>query len=158
MLVKARIARLNAVKKIIETNTIRSQDALLELIQKEGFSLTQATLSRDLRSLQVSKRYDSNNGYIYSLPDEAQRKEHERTHIEDFMRGYVSIEWSGVMVVIKTYSGHAGSVALAVDDLALDDVMGTIAGDNTVFVCLREGKTGEDFMAIMKKNIPELEA
>jgi transcriptional regulator of arginine metabolism len=62
------------------------------------------------------------------------------------------------MVVIRTYSGHSDSVALAVDNLALDDVLGTIAGrDNTVFVCLREGVTGEDFMAQMREKIPELE-
>jgi transcriptional regulator of arginine metabolism len=62
------------------------------------------------------------------------------------------------MVVIKTYSGHSDSVALAVDNLGLDDVLGTIAGrDNTVFVCLREGISGEDFLNRMKESIPELE-
>jgi transcriptional regulator of arginine metabolism len=63
------------------------------------------------------------------------------------------------MVVIKTYSGHSDAVALAVDNLGLEEVLGTIAGrDNTVFVCLREGAGGEDFMARMKESIPELEA
>jgi transcriptional regulator of arginine metabolism len=61
-------------------------------------------------------------------------------------------------VVIKTYSGHSDSVALALDNMGLDDVLGTIAGrDNTVFVALREGISGEDFMNHMKENIPDLE-
>jgi transcriptional regulator of arginine metabolism len=156
--VKARSARLSALKKIIEASKIGSQDALLELLQKGGFTLTQATLSRDLKSLQVAKSHDSEFGYIYSLPNEGDRKEIEMAHIHDFLRGYISIEWSGNTVVIKTYSGHADSVALAVDDLALECVLGTIAGtDNTVFVCLKEGKTGDDFMLLMQNNIPGLE-
>ena len=88
----------------------------------------------------------------------AKKQETERTFVQDFLRGYISIDWSGNMVVIKTYSGHSDSVALAVDNLALDEVLGTIAGrDNTVFVCLREGVTGEDFMSQMKEKMPELE-
>jgi transcriptional regulator of arginine metabolism len=106
----------------------------------------------------VGKVFDGHNGYVYSLPGEDELRETERTYIHDFLRGYVSIEWSGNMVVIKTYSSHSDSVALAVDNLGLDDVLGTVAGrDNTVFVCLREGISGEDFMRRMKESIPDLE-
>ena len=156
---KSRQKRLQAVRRLIETNPAGSQDAILEMLKGEGYSLTQATLSRDLKSLGVCKRPNFEDGYKYYLPDETEQNEARRDHIQDFLRGYISIEWSGSMVVIKTYSGHSSSVALAVDNLALDDVLGTIAGhDNTVFVCLREGIAGEDFMAVMKKNIPNLEA
>jgi transcriptional regulator of arginine metabolism len=156
---KLRQKRLQAVRRLIETNPAGSQDAILEMLKGEGFSLTQATLSRDLKSLGVCKRPNFEDGYKYYFPDEAERDEARWDHIQDFLRGYISIEWSGNMVVIKTYSGHSNSVALAVDDLALEDVLGTVAGhDNTVFVCLREGISGEDFMAVMKKNIPNLEA
>ncbi|MEJ5189348.1 MAG: ArgR family transcriptional regulator, partial [Breznakiellaceae bacterium] len=127
-------------------------------LQKEGFQVTQATLSRDLKLLKVGKISDGHNGYVYTLPGEDEWQESERTYINDFLRGYISIDWSGNMVVIRTYSGHSDSVALAVDNLALDEVLGTIAGrDNTVFVCLREGVTGEEFLARMKEKIPELE-
>ncbi|MDR1319023.1 MAG: ArgR family transcriptional regulator [Treponema sp.] len=155
---KERLARLKAVRKLIKTCRIESQEALLGHLEKEGFIVTQATLSRDLKLLKVSKFTDGHNGYIYSLPDDDERKETERTYILDFLRGYISIDWSGNIVVIKTYSGHSDSVALAVDNLGLDDVLGTISGrDNTVFVALREGITGEDFMSRMKESIPELE-
>jgi transcriptional regulator of arginine metabolism len=156
--VKERLARLKAVRKIIKTYRTESQEALLGYLEKEGFAVTQATLSRDLKLLKVGKISDGYHGYFYSLPGDDEPQEAERTYIHDFLRGYVSIEWSGSIVVIKTYSGHSDSVALAVDNLGLDDVLGTIAGrDNTVFVVLREGVTGEDFLNLMKERIPGLE-
>jgi transcriptional regulator of arginine metabolism len=155
---KERLVRLKSVRKLIKTYRIESQESLLGLLQKEGFLVTQATLSRDLKLLKVGKVSDGHNGYIYSLPGEDEQQETEHTYVNDFLRGYVSIEWSGSLVIIKTYSGHSDSVALAVDNLGLDDVLGTIAGrDNTVFVALREGISGEDFMNRMKESIPELE-
>jgi transcriptional regulator of arginine metabolism len=155
---KERHVRLKTIRKLIKTHRIESQDALLGHLQKEGFVVTQATLSRDLKLLKVGKISDGHNGYVYSLPGDEERQESERAYIGDFLRGYVSIDWSGNMVVIKTWSGHSDAVALAVDNLGFDDVLGTIAGrDNTVFVVLREGFGGEDFMNLMKKNIPELE-
>ncbi|MDR3248482.1 MAG: ArgR family transcriptional regulator [Treponema sp.] len=155
---KERLARLKSVRKLIKTYRIESQESLLGHLQKEGFLVTQATLSRDLKLLKVGKVSDGHGGYLYSLPGDDERQETERTYIHDFLRGYISIEWSGSIVVIKTYSGHSDSVALAVDNLGLEDVLGTIAGrDNTVFVALREGVSGEDFMNLMKESIPELE-
>jgi transcriptional regulator of arginine metabolism len=155
---KERNARLKAMKYLIKTCRIESQESLLERLQKEGFMVTQATLSRDLKFLKVGKAANDSGTYVYSLPGEEERQEKERASVQDFLRGYISIEWSGSMVVIKTYSGHSDSVALAVDNLGLDDVLGTIAGrDNTVFVALRDGISGKDFVKRMKKSIPELE-
>jgi transcriptional regulator of arginine metabolism len=156
--VKERSARLSAVRKLIKTYRIESQESLLGHLQNEGFLVTQATLSRDLKLLKVGKIPDGQIGYVYTIPGEEERREAERASINDFLRGYISIEWSGSMVVIKTYSGHSDSVALALDNLGMDDILGTIAGrDNTVFVCLREGIAGEDFMNHIKQFIPELE-
>jgi transcriptional regulator of arginine metabolism len=155
--VKARSARLEAVRKLIKTCRIDSQESLMGQLQKEGFTVTQATLSRDLKFLKVGKMSDGKNGYIYTFPED-ERQEPDRPYIRDFLRGCISIEWSGNMAVIKTYSGHTDSVALALDDMRLDEALGTIAGrDNTVFVCLREGVKGEDFLRHIKQYIPELE-
>jgi transcriptional regulator of arginine metabolism len=156
--VKERLARLKSVRKLIKTYRIESQETLLGYLQKEGFMVTQATLSRDLKLLKVGKIADGDNGYVYSLPDEDEQQESNRTYAHDFLRGYISIEWSGAMVVIQTRPSQANAVGLVVDNLKLDEVLGTIAGqDDTVFVCLREGVTGEDFMTRMKECIPELE-
>ena len=155
---KERLSRLKVIRKVIKTYRIESQEELLGYLQKENFDVTQATLSRDLKLLKVGKVSDGHNGYVYTLPGEDERQESEQTVVQDFLRGYISIEYSGNMVVIKTYSGHADAVSLAVDSLAFDEVLGTIAGrDNCVFCCLREGVTGEDFLDALKLKIPELD-
>jgi transcriptional regulator of arginine metabolism len=157
--VKERLARLKAIKKLIKNYRIESQEALLQYLEKDGFTVTQATLSRDLKLLKVGKVSDGHNGYYYTLPGDDERKESEKSYIQDFLRGYISIDWAGNLVVVKTFSGHSDSVALAIDNLNIDDVLGTIAGrDNTVFVAIREGTSGEEFLVQMKEKIPELEA
>ena len=155
---KGRNSRLKSIKKLIKTTKIESQETLLGLLQKEGYEVTQATLSRDMKLLKIGKISDGNNGYIYALPSEDERQESEHTVGVVFLRGYISIECSGNIAVIKTYSGHADVVASALDTLALDEVIGTIAGgDNCVFACLREGYTGDQFIASLKKRIPDVE-
>ena len=153
---KERQIRLNSIRKLIKKEKIKSQDALLEHLEKEGFAVTQATLSRDLKALKVGKVSDGFGSYVYTLSGEYQ--DTESTHINDFLRGCISMDWSGNIVVIKTHSGHSDPVAVALDSLCLDEVLGTIAGnDNTVAVFLREGIKGEDFMRRMKEKMPELD-
>lgn len=155
---KERLARLKAIKKLIKNYRIESQETLLGYLQKDGYVVTQATLSRDLKLLKVGKVSDGHNGYYYTLPGDEERKESEKSFIQDFIRGYISIEFNQNMVVIKTFSGHSDSVALAVDNLALEEVLGTVSGrDNTVLVVLRAGFSGDDFISQMKDKIPELE-
>jgi len=156
--VKERTTRLKAVQKLIKNEKIMSQQTLLDHLQREGFEVTQATLSRDLKALKVGKISDGKGSYIYSLPDEADRQKEEQAYIHDFLKGYISIDWSGNIVVIKTYSGHTDPVSLALDNLGFHEILGTIAGrDDVVAVFLREGVGGEDFMKVMKEKIPELE-
>ena len=152
---KERLARLNAIGKLIKKESIKSQDTLLGHLQKEGFAVTQATLSRDLKALKVGKISDGRGSYVYTLPGEHQESE---TYVQDFLRGCISIDWSGNIVVVKTHSGHSDPVALALDSLCFDEMLGTIAGnDNTVAVFLREGVSGEDFMRRLKETMPELD-
>jgi len=155
---KERLTRLKSIKKLIKTYRIESQEALLGYLQKEGYEVTQATLSRDLKLLKVGKVSDGHNGYVYTLPGEDERQESEQTLVQDFLRGYISIEYSLNIVVVKTYSGHADVVAASLDAMAFDEIIGTIAGgDNCVFACLREGVSGDQFMDTLKLKIPELD-
>ena len=157
--VKERQSRLKAVRKLIKTQKIKSQETLLKYLENEGFAVTQATLSRDLKVLKVGKISDGEGGYIYSLSEDEERQEAERSYINGFLQGYISIDWSGNIVVIKTYSGHTDPVALAVDSLGLHEVLGTIAGrDNNVAVFLREGVTGEVFMKRLNEFMPDLKS
>ena len=154
---KERLARLKSIKKMIKNNRIESQEELLTHLQKDGFDVTQATLSRDLKLLKVGKVSDGNSGYVYTLPSDEDRVESEQIFAQDFLRGYVSIDWSGNIVVIKTFGGHADSVSNALDCLNMDEILGTVAGDNCIFACLREGVTGEQFMVALKQRIPDIE-
>ena len=146
---KERTSRLKAIKKFIKNNRIKSQEELLGLLTNEGYELTQATLSRDLKLLKVGKVSDGHAGYVYTLPGEDDRGESEEIFVQDFMRGYVS--------VIKTFSGQANSVANALDSLNLNEILGTVAGDNCIFASLRKNVTGEHFMKTLKKHIPNLD-
>ncbi len=154
---KERLSRLKTIRKLIKNYHIESQDSLLEYLEKEGFEVTQATLSRDLKLLKVGKIADGKTGYVYTLPGEDERKESEMIYVQDFLRGYVSIDWNGNIVVIKTFPGHANTVSNALDNMNMDEILGTVAGDNCLFACLREGITGEQFMTELKRRIPEIE-
>lgn len=156
---KERLERLKSIRALIKSNRIDSQEQLLQLLAEEGINVTQATLSRDLKYLKVGKVSDGNAGYYYTIPSDEERRETERHYSQDFLRGYVSIDWNANMAVVRTFSGHSDSVSLAIDNMGLEEVLGTIAGrDNVVFIALREGVTGEEFIAAMKKKVPELEA
>lgn len=154
---KDRHQRLKTIKKLIKNNKIKSQDELLNLLLADGFEVTQATLSRDLKLMKVGKVSDGSNGYVYTIKEDEDLSENDQIYVRDFLRGYVSIDFSGNMVVIKTFGGHADSVSNALDAMNLDDILGTIAGENCIFACLREGVTGQQFLSRLKEKIPELE-
>lgn len=154
---KQRQDRLEVLKGIISRNKIDSQDALLQMLRTEGFDVTQATLSRDLKMLKVGKISDGWNGYYYSLPQSDAVSESEKSFIQDVRRGILSIEFSGNMGVIKTRAGHANSVCVALDVLGLPEILGTVAGDDTIFVILREGMTKEDLQDDFRARIPEID-
>lgn len=154
---KERQTRLKLIKNLIKENRIESQESLLLYLEGQGYEVTQATLSRDLKLLKVGKVPDGKNGYMYALPGDEENSESEKIYIRDFLRGYVSIDWNSTTVVIKTFSGHANSVCNAVDNLNFDCVLGTVAGDNCMFASLQQGATGEDFMNELKRHIPGIE-
>lgn len=149
--------RLRLIRRIIKGNRITSQDVLLQHLVKDGFSVTQATLSRDLKLLKVGKVSEGADGYYYTLPSDEERRESERSYLQDFARGYVSIDFSGNLGVVRTLAGHANSVALALDNLALDEVLGTIAGDDTVILVIRENCSSEQVLGELRSRIPDLE-
>lgn len=154
---KQRYNRLTAIKELIQKNKIDNQDTLLQLLKSQNIDITQATLSRDLKMLKVGKISDGWSGYYYSLPESTVVEDSEKHYIYDVRRGIVSIEFSGNMGVIKTVSGHANSVAAALDYFDMQEILGTIAGDDTVFLLLREGMTKEDLLEDFRSKIPELE-
>lgn len=154
---KERADRLKTIKKIIKNQRISSQELLLGHLEEKGYSVTQATLSRDLKLLKVGKISEGQSGYYYSLPGEDERRESEMNYLHDIQRGFVSIEFSHNLCVLRTLSGHADSVALAFDQLQFAEMIGTIAGDDTVLIIMAQDVTADQFKNALLLKIPELE-
>ena len=147
-------ARISAIRRIIETRKINNQETLAGYLNAEGFRVTQATLSRDLKTIKVGKIPDGRGGYIYEFPDGDAKSGSEKDFIEDFMRGFVSIHFTGSLGMIKTLPGHASSVASAIDNLGIAEILGTVAGDDTIIVLPQDGILREHVVFGLKREIP----
>ena len=151
-----RAQRLAAIRGIIARTATDSQEMLIKLLRKEGFAATQATLSRDLTFLGIAKVPRSGGGYSYALPAEAARAVPAGSLVQDFTRGFLSLEFSGSFGLIKTHPGHAASVASALDGLGIESVLGTVAGDDTILVIPRDGVTRAAMLKALRARLPGL--
>jgi len=152
-----RNTRLTIIKNFITEKKIASQEQLLLLLKERNVHVTQATLSRDLKSLKVGKVSDGNRGYYYTLPDQKMNKETTEHFLEDITRGYISLAFAGNLAVMHTLPGHANTVAFALDRLDLDEITGTIAGDDTILIILSDGVERKDIVNCLEQMIPDLE-
>ncbi len=147
--------RLEFVKKIIKENKITSQHELQQFLQKEGIAVTQATLSRDLSTLKVVKIVDEDYGHIYALPSSVDNLNEYRVNyfpVENFK----SIKFSKNLAVIKSTPSFASSMALIIDQLQMDEMIGSIAGDDTVMIILSENTNPTEFTTALRRRIPVL--
>ena len=150
--------RLEAIREIINTSTIRNQDDLLQALISKGFELTQATLSRDLKQMKVAKQPTEDGNYTYILPLDTQNiqeiKTSESTDVVD--RGFVSIDFSGNLAVIKTRPGYASSIAYDIDNKQFSQFLGSIAGDDTVLLIIREGISKDIVLEVLSSVISDI--
>ncbi|MGI6244018.1 MAG: arginine repressor [Prevotella sp.] len=139
---KIKDRRLEAIKMIISSKELGSQEEVLQELRREGFELTQATLSRDFKQLKVAKAASMNGQYVYVLPNETMYKRvHKPLSALEMIQtpGFLSINFSGNIAVIKTRPGYASSIAYNIDNSNVEEILGTIAGDDTIFIVLKEG-------------------
>ena len=148
-------ARLQAIRRIIAQHAVDSQERLTELLRKEGFPVTQATLSRDLKRLGIGKAPTADGRYTYVLADGEVKPGSDGTYVQDFKRGFLTVQFSGSLGLMRTLPGHASSVASALDNLHIREVLGTIAGDDTVLVVPRDGVTPFRLMRALRARIPD---
>ena len=155
---KKKANRLDAIKMIISSKDIGSQEELMQALGKEGFQLTQATLSRDLKQLKVAKASNTNGKYIYVLPNNIMYKRpNEQSASEMLMNsGFVSLQFSGNIAVIRTRPGYASSMAYDIDNRENPAILGTIAGDDTILLVLSEGTTQKEVYCLLAQIIPNL--
>lgn len=151
--------RLLAIRKIISSTKIGTQDELLTVLAEKGFDLTQATLSRDLKFLKVGKVADPQKGYCYFLPDAPEVAQSRATTGKDVfpVNGFISLKFSNNLGVIKTKSGYASSIASLIDSNAPYEVLATIAGDDTILIIPVEGVGPQDIKNAIVMMMPELE-
>lgn len=152
-IMSAKSERLQAIRKIINTNKIHRQEELLSLLVNRGHDTTQATLSRDLRELKVGKIHDTHFGSIYFIPEEIRLMDGEN---RPPLQGIVSFEVSGQNAVLKTLPGFANSVAVKIDEKAIPLFLGTIAGNDTILMILKEGVGRQEVLDAVGPDFPEL--
>lgn len=141
--------RLDAICRIIQTETTSNQEELLKQLEASGFQVTQATLSRDIKQLKVIKVNDENGNYVYRLPDYSRdmqlRKEQTKHH--------PNIEFSGNLAVVKTRPGYAMGIASDIDTQTPHEILGTIAGDDTILIIPREGISRDNIIKALSRFI-----
>lgn len=156
---KVKKDRLDTLRMIISSREMGSQDELLTALQQEGFKLTQATLSRDLKQLKVAKAASMNGNYVYVLPNVTMYKRISTpVQIKEMMQvpGFRSIHFSGNMGVIKTRPGYASSIAYNIDNSNIPYILGTIAGDDTIFIVIREDASERDVVTALSSVVPDM--
>jgi transcriptional regulator of arginine metabolism len=156
---KVKNNRLEALRLIISSQQLGSQDELLNALQKEGFKLTQATLSRDLKQLKVAKAASMSGNYVYVLPNETMYKRVSSPNsIREMMKvpGFISINFSGNIGIIKTRPGYASSIAWNIDNSDLPEILGTIAGDDTIFIVIKEGIRHQEVVDALSDVVPNM--
>ena len=151
--------RLEALRLIISSQQLGSQEELLNALMREGYQLTQATLSRDLKQLKVAKASTLSGNYIYVLPNETMYKRVSTvSSLREMMQvpGFISINFSGNMGVIKTRPGYASAIAWNIDRSDIPQIMGTIAGDDTIFIVTREGSSHQEVIDALSVVVPNM--
>ena len=139
--------RQSKIIEIIQKNEVETQDELSALLEKDGFRVTQATVSRDIRELKLTKIPTAGGRQKYAVITDAPEnlsKKYERVLRE----GFLSMDMAQNILVIKTVSGMASAVCAAIDAMKMREIVGSIAGDDTIMCAIR---TVADTYAVMKK-------
>lgn len=144
--------RQAAIIELIRNHVIANQDILLDMLLQKGFAVTQATLSRDMKELKIIKTLTADGLYQYRLSDYVQALKPDTSQLTAF--GFVGIEFSGQLAVVKTRPGYAMSIAAEIDSKAAETIIGTVAGDDTVLLILREGISRQSVLNSLSQIIP----
>ncbi len=144
----ARKDRQNTIQTLIRTEQISTQDELIQKLRERGFEVTQATVSRDIKDLKLIKKVGPSGKSVYSLGSEDNEVVLSRYNAI-LSEALVSTDYAENICVVKTHGGMANAAAAAIDTMEWDGIVGTLAGDDTVFVlCRNEEKTKKFYEAM----------
>jgi len=138
------------ILEIIENNEIETQEELAEFLKRNGFNVTQATVSRDIKELRLIKVLTKNGRYKYATIKQQESLLSDRL-IKIFKDSVISIDYTGHFIVFKTLVGAANAAAAAVDAMDIKEVVGTIAGDDTIFMLVREKEDIQELIQYFKQ-------
>lgn len=141
--------RHTAILRIISEQEIETQDDLIAKLKENGFDVTQATVSRDIKQLGLVKTTDGEGKYRYSAPHPSSSGSDSKFK-NILSEAIISSESAENMVVVKTYSGMANAAAAAIDALASDRILGSIAGDDTILIVTKMMKPPKNFRKYLK--------
>lgn len=140
------------ILEIIDNNDIETQEELAEMLKKQGVEVTQATVSRDIKDLRLIKVMSSDGKYKYATFSQTENKISNRlTNI--LTEAYVSSDYANNIVVVKTLAGMAQAAGSAIDSLKWQEILGTIAGDDTLIMVCRAEKIAEEIVNKFNKMI-----
>lgn len=139
--------RHKAILDIISNSEIYTQEGLLEELRKEGFDVTQATVSRDIKTLDLVKTLTDGERYRYTQRADYVAKKNSVKFKAVFVEAVIGVDYAMNTVVIKCHVGMGNAACAALDTMGIDDVVGTIAGDDTIFALLRTEAAAQKFVS-----------
>jgi arginine repressor len=145
-----KIARHAKILEIISNRDIETQEDLADELKKGGMDVTQATVSRDIKELKLIKVLSKSGRYKYAAIAPTETMLSDKL-VTIFTQTVLTIDFVNNMIVIRTISGSASAAAEAIDSLKWDGIVGTLAGDNTIFVIARSNLKAEEIVSKLKK-------
>lgn len=139
-------SRQKKILELIADRPVETQDELARLLQEAGFHVTQATVSRDIKQMQLVKIVDAKSGRQRYASHKEIPKDFGGTYIRVFKEGVISMDLAMNILVVKTVSGMAMAVAAAMDAMDIDSIVGTIAGDDTIMCAIRTIEDAKDVL------------
>lgn len=137
--------RQRAILDIIQSRDIDTQEQLLEELRAQGFTTTQATISRDIKDLRLVKELTGTGSYRYALSDRKSSTASDTRLRNIFKEGVVSVDVAQNIVVVRTMPGLASAACSALDNMEIDGVVGTLAGDDTGILIMRDNASAQQF-------------
>ena len=145
--------KLNRHQKILELiklYPINTQEELLDKLSEEGYIVTQSTVSRDIKSLRLQKSLSPEGKYRYIAP-EVKPADMKSSFAGILSSSVISAEAASNLVVVKTYSGMASAACAAIDSMEFSGVLGSLAGDDTIFIACADNNSANDFVIKLNK-------
>lgn len=142
------------ILEIIKKFHVETQEELSSYLEKEGFAATQATVSRDIRELRLTKISDNNGRQRYAVLADADTGLTGK-YARVLQEGFLSMDHAENIVVIKTVSGMASAVCAAIDAMKIEELLGSLAGDDTILCVIRSADDAGNFMKRLRKMIEE---